>query len=69
MQKKQILGMKPGLSNISALLSKMGDPQEKLRIIHIAGTNGKGTVAALISNALEPIEFFSKGINSSLFMS
>ena len=52
MQKKQTIGMKPGLSNLSALPPQMGDPQDKLRIIHIAGTNGKGTVAALISNAL-----------------
>ena len=64
MQKKQSLGMKPGLSNISALLSKMGDPQEKLRIIHIAGTNGKGTVAALISNALSDC-----GLKTGLFTS
>ena len=64
MQKKQSLGMKPGLSNISALLSQMGDPQEKLRIIHIAGTNGKGTVAALISNALSDC-----GLKTGLFTS
>lgn len=53
MQKKQSLGVKPGLSSVSSLLSKMGDPQEKLKIIHIAGTNGKGTVANLIANALD----------------
>ena len=56
--------MKPGLSNISALLSKMANPQEKLRIIHIAGTNGKGTVAALISNALSDC-----GLKTGLFTS
>ena len=52
MQQKESLGIKPGLSNVSSLLAKMGDPQEQLRIIHIAGTNGKGTVANLIAGGL-----------------
>ena len=52
MEKKQSLGVKPGLSSVSKLLAKMGDPQEKLKIIHIAGTNGKGTVANIIAAAL-----------------
>ena len=49
---KQSLGIKPGLSAVEALLKKMGSPQEKLRVIHIAGTNGKGTVANLIASGL-----------------
>lgn len=49
---KQRLGSMPGLSRIEKLLAQMGDPQNKLRIIHIAGTNGKGTVANSIANAL-----------------
>jgi dihydrofolate synthase/folylpolyglutamate synthase len=42
----------PGLSRIKSLLTKMGEPQDKIKIIHIAGTNGKGTVAATISDTL-----------------
>lgn len=49
---KQSLGIKPGLERIFALLSDMDNPQDKLKIIHIAGTNGKGTVAATIASAL-----------------
>ena len=49
---KQRLGSVPGLSRIEMLLEQMGDPQNDLRIIHIAGTNGKGTVANSIANAL-----------------
>ncbi|MCH5318022.1 MAG: hypothetical protein J1E05_08615 [Eubacterium sp.] len=49
---KQRLGSVPGLSRIEKLLADMGDPQNDLRIIHIAGTNGKGTVANSIANAL-----------------
>ncbi len=49
----QSLGIKPGLARIYALLEKLGNPQNKIKVIHIAGTNGKGTVAAAISNALQ----------------
>lgn len=50
--KKQSLGIKPGLSRIEKLLSEMGNPQNKLKVIHIAGTNGKGTVATTLAKAL-----------------
>ncbi|MFR5875960.1 MAG: bifunctional folylpolyglutamate synthase/dihydrofolate synthase [Eubacterium sp.] len=49
---KQSLGIMPGLMRIKKLLDKMDNPQDKLKIIHIAGTNGKGTVAASIADAL-----------------
>ncbi len=49
---KQSLGIMPGLDRINKLLDKMDNPQNKLKIIHVAGTNGKGTVAATISDAL-----------------
>ena len=46
-------GSKLGLDNIRTLMSLLGDPQEKLKFIHIAGTNGKGSVAAYILSVLE----------------
>ena len=46
-------GSKPGLSRTRELLLKMGDPQKRLRFIHIAGTNGKGSVAAMLASVLE----------------
>lgn len=49
---KQSLGIKPGLSRVYKLLKVMGNPQNKLKIIHIAGTNGKGTVAYTVANSL-----------------
>ena len=49
---KQSLGIMPGLTRILALLKQMGNPQNDLKIIHIAGTNGKGTVASTIANTL-----------------
>ncbi len=49
---KQSLGIQPGLTRIQRLLAAMDNPQEQLNIIHIAGTNGKGTVAATLAKAL-----------------
>ncbi|MBQ1955999.1 MAG: hypothetical protein II350_09730 [Clostridia bacterium] len=41
-----------GLGCISALLQGLGDPHKKLRYVHIAGTNGKGSTTAMIATAL-----------------
>lgn len=41
-----------GLAGMRALLEELGDPQERLRFIHIAGTNGKGSVLAYLSTIL-----------------
>ncbi len=46
------LGSKPGLSRTNELLKLLGDPHKKLKLIHIAGTNGKGSVAAMLSGIL-----------------
>ena len=35
------LGSRPGLENISELLTRLENPQNKVRAVHIAGTNGK----------------------------
>lgn len=46
-----------GLENIKALLQKMGNPQDNLKIIHISGTNGKGSTSAYIHNILKDAGF------------
>jgi dihydrofolate synthase/folylpolyglutamate synthase len=43
-------GMRPGLERISAVLSALGDPQMALKIVHVAGTNGKGSTAAFLAS-------------------
>ena len=45
--------MKLGLENISRLLRLVGDPQESFPAVLVAGTNGKGSVTALLSSMLE----------------
>ncbi len=45
-------GQKLGLENIKRLLGYLGDPQDKLKYVHIAGTNGKGSTSAMLSYVL-----------------
>lgn len=51
--KTKWLGSKPGLSRTRELLALLGDPQRSLRFIHIVGTNGKGSTAAMLSEILK----------------
>ena len=46
------LGSKPGLARIRELLDRLGNPQRQLHFIHIAGTNGKGSTAAMTASVL-----------------
>ena len=45
-------GMKPGLETIRALCDALGNPQRSFKAIHVAGTNGKGAVCAILDAAL-----------------
>lgn len=46
-------GMKPGLERVRATLRALSDPQDAVRTIHVAGTNGKGSTAAFLAAILE----------------
>lgn len=48
----QWAGHKPGLSRTRALLAALGSPQDKLKFVHVAGTNGKGSTAAMLASCL-----------------
>ena len=50
--KKVWQGSMPGLSRTEELLHKMEDPQRELRFVHVAGTNGKGSTAVMLSSIL-----------------
>lgn len=52
LQKTSMRGSKPGLERISRLLALMDNPQEKVKIIHVAGTNGKGSFGAMLGSVL-----------------
>ena len=43
---------KPGLSRIEYMLESVGSPQNKLKYVHVAGTNGKGSCASMVASML-----------------
>ncbi|TRZ99588.1 MAG: bifunctional folylpolyglutamate synthase/dihydrofolate synthase [Nitrospiraceae bacterium] len=45
-------GIKPGLTRTRVLLGSLGDPHRSFRSIHVGGTNGKGSTAAMIASVL-----------------
>jgi dihydrofolate synthase/folylpolyglutamate synthase len=47
------LGSKPGLERVARLCELLGHPQDAVPAVHIAGTNGKGSTAAMIASTLE----------------
>ena len=49
----QRFGVKPGLETVSALLSEWSHPQRRFPALHVAGTNGKGSVAAMLASILQ----------------
>ena len=53
-----------GLERISAILDLLGNPQEKLKCIHVAGTNGKGSVCTIIATILS-----NAGMKAGLYTS
>lgn len=57
-------GRKPGLERIRRLLGELGNPQKKLKFVHIAGSNGKGSTAAMLSSVLT-----SAGLKTGLYTS
>lgn len=57
-------GTRPGLERVEELLSHLGNPHEKLRFIHVTGTNGKGSFCAMTDSILR-----AAGYRSGLFTS
>ena len=57
-------GIKPGLERITRMLDALGNPQSKYKTIHVTGTNGKGSVCAMLSEILS-----TAGIKVGLFTS
>ena len=58
------VGQKPGLERIRRLLGRLGNPQEKLKFVHIAGSNGKGSTAAMLASVLT-----AAGLKTGLYTS
>lgn len=48
-ESRKSLGIRPGLERMYKLAEKLGNPQNKIKTVHVAGTNGKGSVCAMLS--------------------
>ena len=59
-----VFGSKPGLERVSELIERIGSPDKKLKFVHVAGTNGKGSTCALTASALS-----EAGYKTGLFIS
>ncbi len=57
-------GISPGLSRIEALLARLDDPHRAYPVVHVAGTNGKGSVSVMVAHALA-----SQGLTVGLYVS
>lgn len=53
----QSLGIAPGLDRMRRLLRELGSPEQRLRFLHVAGTNGKGSVCAFAESVLRAAGF------------
>ena len=60
-------GSKPGLERIEKMLSLMDNPHKKLKFIHVAGTNGKGSTSNYIANVLQKAGY-KAGLYTSPFI-
>jgi dihydrofolate synthase / folylpolyglutamate synthase len=63
-QRVGVAAMKYSLDNIIKLMDKLGNPQKKIKTIHIAGTNGKGSSSHMLSSVLQ-----EAGYKTGLFTS
>ena len=63
-QKEACVGRKPGLERTRALLDRLGNPERELRYVHITGTNGKGSTAAMTASILT-----AAGLRTGLYTS
>lgn len=60
----QVFGINPGLERIERLCRMLGDPQDKLKFVHVAGTNGKGSTSAMLAGI-----FTAAGYKTGLYTS
>lgn len=53
----EFFGIKLGLQQITTLLDLLDNPQKRLKFVHVAGTNGKGSVCAMVESGLRAVGF------------
>lgn len=63
-QKLASFGSRPGLERIRKIMNRLGDPHLRFRVVHVAGTNGKGSTCAMVASVLQ-----EAGYKTGLFTS
>ena len=58
------IGKRDGVNRVRPLLHLLGDPQQHLRFVHVAGTNGKGSTVAMTASVLR-----QAGLRTGMFIS
>ncbi len=54
---RECFGIRPGLERVRYILAELSDPHQQLKVIHIGGTNGKGSTAAFTASILREAGF------------
>ncbi len=60
-------GQNRGLGRVRELLRRLGDPQKKLKFVHVAGTNGKGSTSMMVASVLHAAGY-KVGLNTSPYI-
>ncbi|TCP59682.1 dihydrofolate synthase/folylpolyglutamate synthase [Tumebacillus sp. BK434] len=60
-------GIKPGLERMVAMLDRLGRPHDRLRFVHVAGTNGKGSTCSYLASMLQA-EGYKVGLYTSPYL-
>ncbi|KHF40956.1 folylpolyglutamate synthase [Halalkalibacter okhensis] len=50
-------GIKPGLKRMEWMLKRLGNPEQKMKVVHIGGTNGKGSTVSFMRHVLEKADY------------
>ena len=58
-------GLKNGVQTLRRLLTKLGNPQDSFHVLHVAGTNGKGSVCQMLSQVLRKEFGYQVGLTIS----
>lgn len=60
-------GMVLGLDRMEELLRRLGNPQDDLKVIHVAGTNGKGSVSKYLEEGLSSLRLQDGALHVALY--
>lgn len=60
-------GVKPGLERMKWLMNKLSHPEQRIKAVHVAGTNGKGSTIAFTRSVLQAKRLFSRHLHLPVY--